>query len=241
MKRLICLLLTCLFICQPVFADVLFEPEDSFYKRHAEECEPLNKFYTSEHEVNVYKNPESSKALDTAQSGSIFYLEWVYTDENGAQWGLYENDEVSYWVNMAELEPVYSHDEFTQQHQNEITVISETVDTSDSGYVIFYEYPNSTWISDIMNTDWFESGSLSVSLVYVDEDGTCWGYTPYFMMASGWVNLDKSVSETEPVRNSFEIYVPENTSSSTLMITMLVCTVCIITGLAALLLFRKKR
>ena len=64
MKKILCLwaVVGCFLFCGLcVRADVIWEPEDSFYKKHSEECVYVNRLYTAngpDGEVILYKSPE---------------------------------------------------------------------------------------------------------------------------------------------------------------------------------------
>ena len=237
MKLILCLLIMLAFPVT-INADVLIEPEDNFYKWHSDECTSCNKYYTAAAEVPVYSSPDALKAFDTAESGSIFYIEWIYTDRN-EQWGLYEGNDISYWVSMHALKPVYSHDEFCDDFESEIISKEASFNINESGWIILYEYPNSTWISDVLNSEWVNESSFTVHTLYTDSQGNQWGYIPYWMQHQGWINLSDPVSKTEPVRTSFEIYIPSHRPVNIGLAAFAVLTICGLT--AAAVLIKKRR
>ncbi len=240
MKRIIILFfIISVLMHVPVYADVLIEPDDSFYKWHADECYSVNKYYTAQNNTPVYHSPNSWFQFDEAEKGSTFFIEWIYTESNGDQWGLYEGHTISYWVSMNDLIPLYSHDEFMTEHASEIIENEVTFYPEQTGWVILYEYPGSTWISDILDTDWIGEGSFTVRTIYIDSDGNQWGYMPYYMKHNGWFNLTHPVSSKEPVRCSPEIYVPEKEGLNILLAVFFVVLACTLTAFVSVFFLKK--
>lgn len=234
MKKIVIFLFACVFLALNVhtaYADVLIEPEDSFYRNHADECHSERKYYISEAPVSILSSPNDKRGYSTAPVDSCFYISWIYTDKKGNQWGLYDGVDVSYWVKMDQLVPIYSHEEFMSEHASEIIEESITFNPDQNGYVTLYEYPGSPWISDVLNTEWISEGSFTVHQIYVDEQGQRWGYMPYYRMHNGWINLDDAITENEPQRVAPVIFIPSEKPSSILWISIMVIAVCAITGI----------
>ena len=77
-----------------VQADVIWEPENLFYKMHADDCEYHNRNYIAngpEGEVIVYKSPEVKLKIETIENGMSVNIYYLYEAKNGVLWGLYEN------------------------------------------------------------------------------------------------------------------------------------------------------
>ncbi len=239
MKRIICLFfMISLLTPLPVFADVLIEPDDSFYRWHADECYSLNKYYTAKEGVPVYQSPNSWLQLDQAEAGSTFLIEWVYTADNGDEWGLCESQKVSFWIAMNHLSPLYSHDEFIQEHASELMDQTITFNPTKSGYLILYEYPGSTWISDVLNTEWISEDSFTVHTVYFDDNGNQWGYMPYYMQHNGWINFDADISAEKINHNAPVIFLPKTSLFSFTLVPVLL--LCLFTAAIAWHFYRKR-
>ena len=114
MKRLLSLLVCivlCVVLAAPVFADVLWVPENDFLHSHESECEYVDRGFSVKnyglsaqellerqyancgYVVNspkgytwVYEDPESGKALAQALNGTVFAVAWTYQ----GQWGVVE-------------------------------------------------------------------------------------------------------------------------------------------------------
>ena len=123
MKRLVCLFCAVLMaVCCIVSAsaDVIFEPNDSFYEAHREDCVRNERNYTAagpNGDVTVYESPESDKVIATFANGETLYISYIYTDPDGIQWGYYENWEtgVAGWVPMEYLELIYDGISFEEE------------------------------------------------------------------------------------------------------------------------------
>ena len=67
----------------PAAADVIWEPEDAFYKSHAEDCTLLQRsFYTNGEAgyVNLYASPESDTVTGQIENGNRSAIYWQYED-----------------------------------------------------------------------------------------------------------------------------------------------------------------
>ena len=75
MKRTISLLLALIFVLAltpAVRADVIFEPQDSFYWEHRGECQYLSRSYYADGPENVaeiYRSPESAAVVERVKNG----------------------------------------------------------------------------------------------------------------------------------------------------------------------------
>lgn len=61
MRYLLCGLLTVCLLSAAALADVIWEPDDDFYRQHSEDCEYLGRSY-------YVNGPEGGAALEAAQS-----------------------------------------------------------------------------------------------------------------------------------------------------------------------------
>ena len=77
MKRTLCLLLVlvlCLSMAPTVFADVIIEPEDSFFWDHRGECVRVERPYYAdgpENVAEVYRSPESAAVVERVKNDDI--------------------------------------------------------------------------------------------------------------------------------------------------------------------------
>ena len=117
---LLALILT-LCLIPTAFADVIFEPRDSFYEKHSEDMYYADKVYIAQETANGYESPEDNDVVLTASDGTRLYISHVYTDENGEEWGVYDWDTTTCWFRLSDLVPVYDTRDFINDHKHEFT------------------------------------------------------------------------------------------------------------------------
>ncbi len=112
-SRIISFLLACITLLLtglPIFADVIFEPYDDFFRNHRDECEDIGmqKYYVNSDDgyACFYKAPESDDIVKEYQNGEELYIQYLYTDKNGDIWGDSFSNEG--WVRMSELSLEYN-------------------------------------------------------------------------------------------------------------------------------------
>lgn len=203
MKRTLCAMLAAAMLLLPcaAFGDVIWEPEDSFYRRHQEECfhEERRAFIASGVEgfAYIYDAPDRGdrRKLD---NGSEVYCEWFYTDENGAQWACMDADEG--WINLHDFKIKYDWIAFEEEHRGEIREETVELDASDGAgdAIIFYAYPGSERKDFEMSLSNF-GGEMSVSKTYTDDEGRRWGFVGYWYGRRNlWISLDDPTAEVPP-------------------------------------------
>ena len=176
-----------LFLITPssVSADVIFEPENSFYSRHSRECTYVNRNYTANGDITYRKSPDSPQAAGILENGSKLNISFVYKDSADVEWGIFENSKTG-WVAMADLYLVYDSTEFTKDHASEIITGEPETLPADST-VVFWTYPESGTICH-------EFGELPQDITfesfYTDAGGRLWGNCGYYMgFCDFWVCL----------------------------------------------------
>ena len=120
----------------PVKADVIWEPFDSFYEAHADECEYMGRFFTAngpDGKVILYKSPELPEVVAEWENGHKAYIHFTYRDQSGILWGIYDDyqDTVG-WVPMDYMEVIYDSISFHEEHSAQIT---ERSGLSGAGYL----------------------------------------------------------------------------------------------------------
>lgn len=178
----------------PASADIIWEPEDSFYEKHREECSYVNRTYElagCEGTVTVFTSPGgmNKATLDNGLQGTVQFT-WT---GNGVNWGYLlwvTGSDVEGWVPMDDLSLVYDSWEFQVDHASEI---------SDTGPVpvdfheaVLYSYPNGpAWEGSLTEQADYQPFSETFTQFYTDGDGLRWGYVGYYMgHRNAWVCLD---------------------------------------------------
>ena len=167
------LLLPCM-----ALADVILEPEDSFYKRHSDQCTyQAGRTYIASGEggsAPVYDAPDRGERRRLS-NGEETVCQWLYTDGNGAQWALISDG--SGWINLYDFKVKYDWVEFEREHKDEIK--HEDADAGgdaanrggDTIPGIFYDYPGSGRKSFDLSLGAFGSDKITVDTTYTDGGG----------------------------------------------------------------------
>lgn len=235
-----------------VKADLIIEPEDSFYKKNSDQCEQVGRMFTangSDGYVVLMKNPESSEKITTYENGTTFLVRFSFTDENDNKWGVVEVEDKSGWIRMDTLEVIYDNISFFEDHQSEFKDYQDELD----GYqvktaVLFWTYPGSGKISAIIeNLD----NPISISYTYSDQEGRLWGYVGYYYASEGWICMSDPENENLPIidveSNSAEVieqsYKETSTNDTviTFVLFFLVAAVMIVTAVIIHVFWRKEK
>lgn len=182
----------------PVHADLIWEPmEDPFYAEYAHECEYENRTYiVKADKVTVYESPLADKAVDVWEKGKAAYISFVYEDEKGEVWGIYDNGDVtqSGWVLISELALKYDSHAFLEEFAQQIIEESVVVKGDAEAKVVFWTYPGAKTKSDLI----VGQEGLMLHQTFTDEVGHKWAYVGYFMgMRNCWVCVDAPMASYE--------------------------------------------
>ena len=199
MKRL-SRLLGCVFallLCvQTVRADVIWEPQNTFYEKHRNDCAIVEREYIAngpDGKVIVYLDPETAQEVGSFENGESTWITWTYTDKDGVVWGC-PNQMENGWLPMDYMQVVYDYISFEEDQGDKI--VEEEGALGDAYYdktVYFWSYPGSAETE----CDPFELDSEWVTWMpeyyktYVDEEGRKWGFCGYYYGSRNfWVCLD---------------------------------------------------
>ena len=199
MKRTLCLLLAlvlCLSVLPAASADVIFEPEDSFYWDHRGECQYHSRSYYADGPDNVaviYRSPVSSAVVERVKNGGILWISYTWEDAEGFLWGYCENFEENWagWVPMDYLLLKYDHICFREEFADRIVEESGTL--TEGGNIRFWSYPGSE-----DSTEFTADGEYlpEYDEIFIDDAGRTWGYVGYlFGTRSIWICLDDPTAD----------------------------------------------
>ena len=194
MKRFACLLLTLLLALLPLAAraDVIWEPYDNdFYTQHRDECTYDDHRYTALVDAKGYKSPESNRVTDTIKAGNSAWLTYLYTDKNGVEWGIADNEKES-WFRLSDFTPIYNNSDFCRDHADEISDYDGGMkDYQIQNQLILWSYPNSVEKAGAIAADEQTKGYYTDEIYtgqYTDADGRLWVSIGYYMGYRGdWV------------------------------------------------------
>lgn len=202
MKRLICLILALLLaaaLATTAFADVIFEPVDSFYRSHQGECDLVDRTFTTRIHVQVYKSPESPKIKGMFPPDQSIWISHTYEDPDGNLWGYTEIESLFGWVPMAYLELQYDFISFQEDHASEITDQEGTLDerfANAEAIIYCWDYPGSTGSTLLFAAEMDIDQLPHYSQVYQDGQSRNWGFVNYHFGARDfWICLDDPTAD----------------------------------------------
>lgn len=194
----------CWILCvMPAKADAIWEPNDTFYHDHYEDCRYVNRNFTAngpDGEVIVYKSPENPTVVATWENGFHAYISFVYTDEDGNEWGIYEDFEtgVKGWMPMAYMQVIYDGISFTEEYGESFVEDSAAFPAEYAGQTVYcFTYPGSESCFEMRMPE-VEEEMPWYARTFTDEQGMVWGYIGYFRgVRDRWVCITNATATFE--------------------------------------------
>ena len=192
-------LLAVLALASSASADVIWEPVNSFYERHKEECTYVNRAYQLEGyggTVTVFTAPNGMSKV-TLENGTRGRVQFTWKGI-GVAWGyLYQlnGSDAEGWVPMDDLSLIYDSKQFVEDHKAEIQELEEVpVDFQEA---VLYSYPNGPLKGYTLEEDPdYLLFSQAFDKLYTDENGLRWGHISYYFgHEDGWACLDGPMNE----------------------------------------------
>ena len=178
---------------EEVQADLILEPEDQFYQAHADQCEYVDRSYYTDGSVDFWTAPNGRKK-GSFPADTRLQITHVYTDSQGAQWGVFLEQE-SGWVLMADVYLDYDSRQFREDHEEEILPGEEQV-LPQGEKVVFWSYPCSgeNWGTEELQQE------LKFSEFYTDDQERLWGNVGYYMGSRDfWICLSEPGNQEIPM------------------------------------------
>lgn len=203
MKKWIVFGLMLLMGVRPIYADVLVEPEDDFYKDHISEIEAGRKTAVTLKGITLYRSPDSSEILGNIPEGETITLDFKYVNsETGEIWyihNLYGEYGRFVYLKSDGLEIQYDLSDFYDDYSQQIVQEESTIQIDETeGYIVMWSYPNSNQVDYFLDV-WYAHGNRTIDTYryYIDENDVKW----YDACASnahacGWINSDEVVTQT---------------------------------------------
>jgi len=192
-------LLPALVLTVPVFADVIWEPDNQFYREHADACEYHNRSYLANSPqgyVDLCKAPGSTVTV-RVDNGQTLHANFLYED-----WAYVTTQDAEGWAELDQLSLIYDGISFAQEYSDQILPSDASVtaplltDYIQSGgtTLVCWPYPNAAVYSycNSNGADMLEALlEYGFSSVFTDEEGHLWGYCGYlYGFRDFWVLLD---------------------------------------------------
>jgi len=242
-------------------ADVLFEPNNAFYRTHRDKCTYLGQKYFANGEdgfITLWSAPKGGLVVTQFTNGFRMSVEWLYEDWGCVTvWG--DEGAIEGWVAMEDLSKVYDYLTFEAEYADRITPYNgEFADyDGEDPEVIFYEYPGSPDVKRTMelgmhngavkdNLTGGKDGNSYISSIFVDENGLTWGYVGYmYGQLRGWFCLDDPDGTEFPLRQveQDELIQPQTPAvpGKAYAPYALVGAAVVVTGGLLAVFFRKKK
>lgn len=189
----------CCMLCSfSVRADVIMEPMDSFYEEHSDECSYVGRAFTAngpDGKVFLYKSPELPEVVDTWENGYEVYIQFTYEDRRGDLWGVYDDYSGTVgWMPMDYMELIYDSISFQEDHAEEITNQTGTLDDAYLEETVFlWKYPGSEDCEPVQPT---ESYLPDYNGIYEDGGGHRWGLVGYYFgYRNVWLCIDAPTAD----------------------------------------------
>ena len=201
-------------------ADILIEPNNSFYERHRSACKYLGRSFYANGEsgfVSLKKAPDSNSEVTAVTNGDILNIMFTY-NHKGALWGVTEiysegtpsNERPTGWIPMDQLLLKYDYIVFAEEHQTELHPYFGDFDSlRASGEMLVWSWPGS---DDELRTFNFRNHgfvideSFDVPYAYTDEEGREWVFKDYWY---GWRNFWICISD--PINSEITAFNPAPT------------------------------
>ncbi|MGB4660379.1 MAG: hypothetical protein WBI07_14475 [Mobilitalea sp.] len=229
-------------------ADLVIEPRDDFYRENFDECDIMERSFMRNAEsgnIVLYESPDTNKVIATIENNTSIFVQFTYTDDEDAVWGLVEYERKTGWASMGGLELIYDNVSFMEEYADEFgTYQGEIDDYQVETAVILWTYPN----SGVVSVELEDITDITLSQTYTDPDGYLWGYVAYYRIAEGWICLDAPESKdltVTKVENQVLFDQPEKVpvSERPFVVGILIVLIAALTAGTALLIkaFWKKK
>jgi len=210
MKRFTVILVLCILILMPLtaYADIIYEPDNDFYKQYKTQIKDLGRSFAANGEdgsLSVKKEPGAKDDISKLDNGAVTYIRYscLY---NGEFWGFTE--EYSGWVKLDQMLVLYDYITFDEEHHDEYYnysgIYKEIIETRSA---IVWPWPGAD--NYIKRFDNLDAGHYSASYAYMDGDGREWGFVTYiYGYRNVWLCLSEPTNDSIPAFNPAPEPVP---------------------------------
>jgi hypothetical protein len=248
MKRFSVLLLLLLFLLLmaplTAYADMIYEPENEFYKQNRSYIVFLGRSFIANGEgeaVSVKKEPGAKNDIHTLKNGEVTYIQYSCLYD-GDFWGF--TFDYSGWIKLDQMLVLYDYISFEEDHLEEFySYDGDYTAIKDTMAAIAWPWPGCEtpiWTFEGLDTEHFWA-----SFAYRDEEGREWGFISYLYGSRNiWVCLSDPLKRDMPAFNVAAAPAPwvsetEHTDigrSANPPLTLIICLVAVLViGTAALI------
>jgi len=201
------LVLSLIFPALLASADILWEPDDSFYRRNQHRTTLVGRRFYANGEggfISMKAQPGSERQVEGYPNGEIIFIQFAL-DHDGETWGI---GYAQGWVRMDQLVPMYDQISFADDNRQNLHAFSGSIDpVLDAETIVFWTWPGSGEVvithSPMRDNRELESMWLQPSSAYTDADGREWGLIPYFYASRNmWICISDPSNENIPAFNA---------------------------------------
>lgn len=187
--------------CLIALADVVWEPDTDFYRKHKDECIYVDGLKTIANgpggSVTVWESPVSDKVVVVIENGNKVTIDYTYIDKLGHEWGLVYRGDYSGWVPMEYLASDPKAKSFSELYGDEVQDGSQDIEVPEGVENIYlYTFPGS---GELKSGGPVNAGErINTVLSFIDKDERQWGYVVYFRAMDGWLCLSDPGNDKIP-------------------------------------------
>ena len=205
-KRIFALIICLLFMpALTVYADVIFEPQNSFYERHSNKINYYVRGFVangSDNYAALKSEPGAKLNTGKIQNGEAVHIEWTCLYD-GEYWAYapYGN---SGWIKMNELLVLYDYIAFEEENGEEFyRYEGDFSELEAAGSALSWSWPGSDRPPyEMNNIDMEHFKNMSAGNAYKDEDGREWMYLGYYFgRMNRWICLSDPLNPDIPAFN----------------------------------------
>lgn len=194
-KGIICTAIAMAFVAAfsgaAVYADVISEPDNAFYRSAYKSCEYINwRSYNVLEDSDILKSPLKTTVVNKVKKNDTVDIGFTYTDKSGEVWGCCMFDERSDlgrskdgWIKMSKVSEIYSTFTFLDEHENEFSEYNgELDDFVPKEQVVIWDYPFSDTFYTTEAKNWYTKEEYPfqneiADKCWTDENGNMWIYS----------------------------------------------------------------
>lgn len=185
----------------PALADVIWEPENSFFKAHQAECDYIyDHQYEAQTNAKVCADPEKQTAVGTVPVGDTRGVQWIWTDAAGEAWGFSNRDEG--WLRLSDFRRLYTESVFFAERAGELADESGALPFSAERAFWSYTFPGSGTTTGVRfggrDSIGVDDPNFRYDKTYTDEAGRRWGMASYSGRYHFWVCLSDPYDDALP-------------------------------------------
>ena len=204
MKRIRTLLLALTLLAAltvPALADVIWEPENSFFQTHRAECDYVyDHRYEAQANAAVCADPSRQNAVGTVPAGETRFFDWLWTDAAGALWGYSEQD--GGWLRLSDFRRLYTESVFYAEHADAIVDEEGALPLSTERAFCSYTFPGSGTTTGARfggpDSAGLDDPTFRYQKTYTDEAGRKWGLASFSGRYHIWVCLTDPLDDALP-------------------------------------------